>query len=84
MPNAIFVLNAVDWLAQDEALISIRSKNRAPPTLVFESTTLRDFVKYSNVAGVPFLIMLVGAIRMLRRKQAKSRVYVPLAQSEAS
>jgi ABC-type uncharacterized transport system involved in gliding motility auxiliary subunit len=83
-PNAIFVLNAVDWLAQDEALISIRSKNRAPPTLVFESTTLRDVVKYSNVAGVPFLILLVGAIRMLRRKQAKSRVYAPLAQSEAS
>ncbi|UCG86374.1 MAG: Gldg family protein, partial [Gemmatimonadota bacterium] len=82
--NVIFVLNAVDWLAQDEALISIRSKNRAPPALVFESTTLRDFVKYLNVAGVPILIILVGAVRLWRRKQATRRVYQPLVRSEAS
>jgi len=29
--NVVFVENAIDWLAQDEALIGIRSKNRAPP-----------------------------------------------------
>jgi len=82
--NVVFVLNAVDWLAQDEALISIRSKNRAPPTLVFESATLRDFVKYSNVAGIPILLIIAGAVRMWRRKQATRRVYQPLARSEAS
>jgi ABC-type uncharacterized transport system involved in gliding motility auxiliary subunit/ABC-type transport system involved in multi-copper enzyme maturation permease subunit len=82
--NVIFVLNAVDWLAQDEALISIRSKNRAPPTLVFESATLRDSVQYLNWLGIPILIMLVGAVRIWRRKQATRRVYQPLARSEAS
>src|SRR4029077_11380832 len=35
--NLNFALNAVDWLAQDEALISIRSKDRAaPPPAVSE------------------------------------------------
>jgi ABC-type uncharacterized transport system involved in gliding motility auxiliary subunit/ABC-type transport system involved in multi-copper enzyme maturation permease subunit len=82
--NVVFVLNAVDWLAEDEALISIRSKNRAPPTLVFESSAVRDLVKYFNVAGIPILIVLVGGIRMWRRKQATRRVYRPLARSEAS
>jgi ABC-type uncharacterized transport system involved in gliding motility auxiliary subunit/ABC-type transport system involved in multi-copper enzyme maturation permease subunit len=82
--NVVFLLNAVDWLAQDEALISIRSKNRAPPTLVFESATLRDFVKYSNVAGIPILLIIAGAVRMWRRRQATRRVYQPLARSEAS
>jgi ABC-type uncharacterized transport system involved in gliding motility auxiliary subunit/ABC-type transport system involved in multi-copper enzyme maturation permease subunit len=82
--NVVFVLNAVDWLAEDEALISIRSKNRAPPTLVFESSAVRDLVKYFNVAGIPILIVLVGGMRMWRRKQATRRVYRPLARSEAS
>ena len=29
--NLAFALNAVDWLAQDEELIAIRSKDRRPP-----------------------------------------------------
>jgi ABC-type uncharacterized transport system involved in gliding motility auxiliary subunit len=80
----IFVLNAVDWLVQDEEMISIRSKNRAPPSLVFESATIRDFVKYSNVAGIPLLIVLAGIVRMWSRRRSTKRVYVPLAQSEAA
>jgi ABC-type uncharacterized transport system involved in gliding motility auxiliary subunit len=82
--NVIFVLNAVDWLVQDEEMISIRSKNRAPPSLVFESATIRDFVKYSNVAGIPLLIVLAGIVRMWSRRRSTKRVYVPLAQSEAA
>ena len=35
--NLAFSLNAVDWLAQDEELIAIRSKDRRPPALLFES-----------------------------------------------
>ncbi len=33
--NAVFALNSIDWLAQDEALISIRSRDRRPPRLLF-------------------------------------------------
>ena len=78
--NVTFVLNAVDWLAQDEDMISIRSKNRNPPALAFESETTRDLVKYSNVAGIPLLIVLAGVARMFRRRRSTKRVYAPLAR----
>ena len=40
--NLAFTLNAVDWLAQDEALIAIRSKDRRPPALMFQSAPERE------------------------------------------
>ena len=42
--NLAFSLNAVDWLAQDEELIAIRSKDRRPPPLLFASSALREGV----------------------------------------
>ncbi len=82
--NLVFVENAVDWLAQDDALIGIRSKNRAPPPLVFTSTTTRSAVKYGNVIGVPVLLMLAGILRLWRRRQTTRRTYQPLAAGSAA
>jgi ABC-type uncharacterized transport system involved in gliding motility auxiliary subunit len=65
--NLSFALNAVDWLAQDESLISIRSKDRSPPPLTFSSPVLREGVKYFNVIGVPLLIILFGVTHLTRR-----------------
>jgi ABC-type uncharacterized transport system involved in gliding motility auxiliary subunit len=67
--NGIFVLNAVDWLAQDEALIGIRSRDRRPPRLVFTSPVLQQGIKYANVAGIPLLIALSGFIHLFRRRR---------------
>ena len=61
--NLAFSLNAVDWLAQDEELIAIRSKDRRPPPLLFTSA-LREGVKYANLAGLPLLVAVLGAIRL--------------------
>ncbi|HKW42178.1 MAG TPA: GldG family protein, partial [Gemmatimonadales bacterium] len=82
--NLLLVLNSVDWLAQDEALIGIRSKNRAPPPLVFASTTLRSAVKYFNWIGVPLALVLVGVLRLWRRSQMTRRTYQPLTTAAAS
>ncbi len=79
----VFALNAVDWLAQDEALIAIRSKNRQPPSLAFESDTLRDFVKWGNIVGVPLLLVFVGALRLVRRRRRIGAKYVPAVGSAA-
>lgn len=76
--NLAFVLNAVDWLAEDESLISIRAKTRTPPPLVFESELLRESVKYVNVIGVPVLVVLVGVAQLLRRRRLRQRAYQPL------
>ncbi|HZH81243.1 MAG TPA: hypothetical protein VFD68_08050, partial [Gemmatimonadales bacterium] len=79
--NIVFTQNAIDWLAQDEALIGIRSKNRAPAPLVFTSAATRSAVKFGNVIGVPLLLIGLGIIRLWRRREITRRVYQPLASS---
>jgi ABC-type uncharacterized transport system involved in gliding motility auxiliary subunit len=72
--NQAFLANAIDWLAQDEALINIRSKNRTPPRLVFESDGTRNLLKWGNLAGVPLLFVLFGFVRVSgRRRRAEGR-----------
>lgn len=65
--NLLFAANAVDWLAQDEALIAIRSKDRTPPTLVFESDAGKDLLKWGSLIGVPAIFVLIGIARVTRR-----------------
>ena len=65
--NLIFAVNAVDWLAQDEALIAIRSKDRTPPTLAFESDGGRNALKWGSLIGVPGVFALFGVARVTRR-----------------
>ena len=79
--NVVFTQNAIDWLAQDEALIGIRSKNRAPAPLVFTSAATRSAVKFGNVIGVPLLLIGLGIIRLWRRRETTRRVYRPLASA---
>lgn len=73
--NGVFVLNAVDWLAQDEALIQIRSKDRRPPTLTMAEGR-RTTVKYGNVVGLPILVALAGLARLVQRRRVMRRSYV--------
>ena len=84
-PNVVFTLNAIDWLAQDEALIAIRSRDRRPPPLVYSSAAVREGVKYANVILLPVLIMLGGTIHLLRRRRQSQQPYRQLSPaSEAA
>ncbi len=67
--NLIFVANAVNWLTQDESLISIRSKDRTPPELTFASSTTRGLFKWGDLVGVPLLFVAIGVVRTLRRRR---------------
>lgn len=82
--NVTFVLNAVDWLAQEEGLIAIRAKDRSPPALVFEGERTADLVQYGNLIGVPLLLILFGAFRLWRRKRLTRRSYAAATQPEAA
>ncbi len=75
--NVVFVQNAVDWLAQDEGLIAIRSKTRTPPQLVFSSDAKGEFVKYANIIGVPLLIIAAALSRLVKRRRVRARKFVP-------
>jgi len=79
--NLALTLNAIDWLAQDEALISIRSKDRRPPPLVFTSNATRQTVKYLNVVGIPLLVALAGILRLAGRRRKTREPYQPLARA---
>ena len=82
--NIVLVQNAIDWLAQDDALIAIRSKDRAPPPLVFSSSVARGAAKYGNLIGVPLLLVAAGIVRLWRRRRTTRRVYRPLAAQGAA
>jgi ABC-type uncharacterized transport system involved in gliding motility auxiliary subunit len=72
--NVTFVANSIDWLAKDEALIRIRSKNRTPPGLAFTSDWSRSAMKWGNLLGVPLLYVLLGIYRVAgRRRRAEAR-----------
>ena len=66
--SATFGLNMVDWLIQDEALLTIRSKSIAPRQLDEVSDGTKQFVKYTNMAGPLVLVLLFGLARWRRRK----------------
>ncbi len=80
--NLVFLLNSVDWLAQDDALIAIRAKDRRPPTFVFASAALQQAVKYVNVIVLPLLLAVIGLVHLTRRRQLATRPYRP-ASAEA-
>jgi ABC-type uncharacterized transport system involved in gliding motility auxiliary subunit len=72
--NLVFALNAIDWLAQDEALIGIRSKLRTPPVMAFTSDFQRNALKWGNLVGVPLLFVALGIIRVTgRRRRIEAR-----------
>ena len=71
--NLVFARNAVDWLAADEALIGIRTKQRSAPPLLYESAGVRDAARYLTLIGVPLLFVLFGVARLLRRRRLAGR-----------
>lgn len=74
--NLVFARNSVDWLAADEALIGIRTKQRSAPPLLYESAGVRDAARYLTLIGVPLLFVLFGIARLLRRRRLAGRPWV--------
>lgn len=74
--NGTFFLNAVDFLTIDPLLIEIRSK--APGDKPLEEITegKKLWLKVFGIGGMPFVLSLIGLIRMLSRKRKKGIVVV--------
>jgi ABC-2 type transport system permease protein len=71
-----FFLNAVDWLAQDKQLSSIRSKSMTARPITVASRSTPNMIKAINVVGVPLLFIAFGfLLRMLRNaRRARARL----------
>jgi len=67
-----FFLNTVDWLYDENGLISIRSKNIQPSQIDPElKAGTKQLLKWLNILLAPVIIVLGGVIRWQIRKRSK-------------
>ncbi len=82
--NAALALNLVDWLAQEDRLASVRSKVVSSRDLLYSSPTHENAARWLNIAGVPLLFILFGAIRSIRRRRFGFTLYGQAAGGRAA
>jgi len=70
-PSLNFFMNLVDWLAQDEDLIQIRTREVTTSPLIDVSPGTKQFVKYANIIGPPILVIVFGIVRWMIRRGRK-------------
>lgn len=69
--NLTLLANIVDYLVDDAGLITIRSKETAPPMLEPVSDGMKKFLKYGNLLLPPAIALVFGLIRWRMRKARK-------------
>lgn len=70
------VLNLVDWLLLDDAMLSIRTRGLADAPLKELDDGAKKLVKYGNVIGVPLLFVVFGVVRWRLRERRRHLVTV--------
>jgi len=73
-PNAIFIMNAVDYLNERENIAVMRSKEQRFNPLAETGSTLKTAVKAINIAGLPLMVVLFGLIVWGRRHARKKTI----------
>lgn len=73
-PNAMFVLNTLDYLNDREGIALMRSKEQRFNPLTETGGGTRTFVKAFNIGGLPFLVILFGLGVWLRRHSRKRHI----------
>lgn len=73
-PTQALVLNMMDWLVMDEAMLAMRSRGLgAAPLEELESGT-KSTVKYGNIFGVPLLFLIFGLFYWQRREKRRREI----------
>jgi ABC-type uncharacterized transport system involved in gliding motility auxiliary subunit len=65
--NVNLFLNSVNWLAEEEELISIRPEAEVSREIILSAGQAR-FLQYSSVIFLPALMLLAGAVVWWRRR----------------
>jgi ABC-type uncharacterized transport system involved in gliding motility auxiliary subunit len=76
--NATFAGNAVDWLAQDESLLSIKTRAYHEKSLtLLQDTQVRDSAAFAlsfiNLFLVPLVVIAWAVVRFLRRRAREQK-----------
>ncbi len=66
--NTVFFADAMDWLIQDESLISIRGRGVMDKPIAELEPWEKTTIKYMNMIGVPLLMLLFGLLRWSMRR----------------
>ncbi len=70
--NLDFFLNAINWLAEDEDLISIRPKESTANSLELTGSQIQ-FIFYTTVVIMPLTIVVIGIVVFVYRRRLKKR-----------
>jgi len=79
-PNAMLVLNLLDYLNGREEIALMRSKEQRFNPLRETGGGTRTFVKAFNIAGLPALVILFGLGVWFRRHSRKKRIRMMFAK----
>jgi gliding-associated putative ABC transporter substrate-binding component GldG len=69
-----FVLNMMDWLLLDDALLAMRSRGIAALPLEEMGDGTRSLIKVGNIAGLPLCFVAFGMLRWRARESRRGKV----------
>jgi ABC-type uncharacterized transport system involved in gliding motility auxiliary subunit len=73
-PNAMFIMNVLDYLNNREDIALMRSKVQRFNPLRDTGAGIKTFVKSLNIVGPPVLVVLLGLTVWFRRHSRKKRI----------
>lgn len=66
--NKDFLLNSINWLAEEESLIGISPKEKQNDPIVLSSAQM-NMILYTTVLGLPGIVLLLGIIVWWKRRK---------------
>jgi ABC-type uncharacterized transport system involved in gliding motility auxiliary subunit len=79
-PNAMFVMNVIDYLNNREDIALMRSKQQRFNPLNETEAGTKAFVKWFNIIGLPIIVMLFGLLVWFARHSRRKRIQMMFQQ----
>ncbi|MGE5344001.1 MAG: Gldg family protein [Candidatus Omnitrophota bacterium] len=81
-PNALFVLNAFDYLNNREDIAVMRSKNQKFNPIEDTKPFTKMAIKIFNIGGLPALFIALGIVLWIRRVRRKRKIQLMFSQQK--
>ncbi|MCX5881820.1 MAG: Gldg family protein [Deltaproteobacteria bacterium] len=81
-PNAVFILNVLDYLNNHQDIAMMRSKEQRFNPLADLSPLAKTGIKSLNIAGLPVLVILAGLLVWLSRKSRRRQIQLLFQKQE--
>ncbi len=74
-PNAMFILNTIDYLNDKEKIAEMRGKRQKFNPISDTKPITRTFVKVLNIAGLTIFFIVFGIVVWIRRNKRRKKIY---------